>query len=252
MAGLKVRPATCPTAEGGRWQIRPYRGGVVVADVVIPVADDATHAARVTTFQNAVREHAGRTEGRLAIVRQFITTGMPVGLIPEAYYHLRSEVAAYCKVHPSAVVVVGSCRTGFSIAKKEFRPRYRPFNEESDIDVAVVSAPMFDTIWDTVFASQSSPDWVLSAIGAKRGRGEYPHHLARDLFNGCIVPERLNAIRPTSVAADWVAEFDRITRTRAYGKLGVRGRLYRSWSRLESYQGIMVTECNAALSSQPK
>ena len=222
-----------------------------MADVVIPVAeDDPKHVARVHAFQTAVRERAGLPEGRLAIVRQFITTGTPVGLRADAYYRLRSEVAAYCKVHPSAVVVVGSCRTGFSIAKKEFKPRYRPFNQDSDIDLAVVSAPMFDAMWDTVYTGQSSQDWVLSAIGGGRRSKNQPHHLARDLFNGCIDPERLNAIKPTAPAAAWVAEFDRISRTRAYGRLGVEGRLYRSWCRLESYQELMVSECNAALSSQ--
>ena len=80
-----------------------------MADVVIPVAqDDPKHAARVKAFQSAVKDLAGLPEGRLAIVRQFITTGQPVGLKSDAYYRLRSEVAAYCGVHPSAVVVVGS------------------------------------------------------------------------------------------------------------------------------------------------
>ena len=219
----------------------------VVADVVLPVAeDDPEHAARVDAFQIAVREQAGRPEGRISIVRRFITTGPPVGLHTNAYYRLRSEGASLYDLHPSAVVVVGSCRTGFSISKKEFKPRYRPFNQDSDIDVAVVSASLFDRFWEAVLAGLPSPDWAISAIGTK-GHREQPHHLARDVFNGCVIPERLIAVRSVEQASEWVKKFDEISRSRAYGNLKVRGRLYRTWTRLESYQSIMVTECNAEL-----
>ena len=218
-----------------------------MADVVIPVAaDDPRHADRVSAFQAAVRARAGNPEGRLSIVREFITTGPPVGLALNAYYRLRATVASLYDLHPSAVIVVGSCRTGFSIARKEHKARYRPFDAESDIDVAVVSADLFDEFWDATFTGQSSPDWVLSGIKTN-SRKEQPHHLARDMFNGCIVPERLTKVRPIEAGTEWLTNFNRISQSREYGKGGVRGRLYRTWARLESYQGIMVTECNAEL-----
>lgn len=56
------------------------------------------------------------------VIRKHITTGMPVGITDEMYFDLRNIIANEFELHPSAVVLVGSCRTGFSIAPKK---RYR-------------------------------------------------------------------------------------------------------------------------------
>jgi hypothetical protein len=68
-------------------------------------------------------------------------------------YILQSVAASYgvstADVH---IFVTGSAKLGFSVIEKQRKgepplPRYRRFSETSDIDVAVVSPPIFEAIW---------------------------------------------------------------------------------------------------------
>lgn len=107
------------------------------------------------------------------VIRKHITTGMPVFLTEEQYFELRSIIADEFAIHPSEVVLVGSCRMGFSIAPKK---RYREARQNSDLDVAIVSLDRFDNYWDGVFA------YAADDTAWKRSR-EYKHFV-RMLFNG--------------------------------------------------------------------
>src|SRR5262249_20163136 len=130
------------------------RGVDRVATVFHFQAADAVHTARVQEFQRDVTADIGNC------IRRHITTGDPAGLSQATYYELRRMVADWLSLHPSAIVVVGSCRTGFTIKPDK---RYTPFTSASDIDVAVVSESWFDTIWDDIFmATQPNRDWVLT------------------------------------------------------------------------------------------
>src|SRR6478672_4967349 len=48
------------------------------------------------------------------------------------------------------VIVVGSAKLGFSLVEKDrpvYKPRYRSFDVESDIDIAVISSKLYSTCW---------------------------------------------------------------------------------------------------------
>ena len=75
------------------------------------------HEARVQRFRSDLKMLKPNE-----VIRKHITTGMPVELTDEVYFALRSKIADEFTLHPSAVVIVGSCRMGFSIAP---RKRYR-------------------------------------------------------------------------------------------------------------------------------
>ena len=138
-------------------------------------AADVGHTARVQEFQRDVTADIGNC------IRRHITTGDAVGLSKPTYYELRRIVAEWLSLHPSAIVVVGSCRTGFTIKPHK---RYSPFTSASDIDIAIVSEHWFDRFWDDIFmATQPNRDWVLTTREGKL--------LGRDLFNGWLTPEKL-------------------------------------------------------------
>jgi hypothetical protein len=165
-------------------------------------------------------------------VQKHITTGMPTELSEDDYFDLRRVVAAEFDLHPSAVVLVGSCRQGFSIAPKK---RWNPAHPGSDLDIAIVSSESFDLYWDSVFAySRSDRAW-------QRTR-RYRRFVAM-LFRGWIDPRGLPAIRRFEDAARWVKFFDGLMQTRRFGTRRIRARLYRSWSRLDAYQEIAVQKC---------
>src|SRR5437588_8129200 len=82
------------------------------------------------------------------VVRKHITTGAPVELSNSDYYSLRQIVGDQFEVHPSAVVLVGSCRTGFSLKAEQ---RYHQARPGSDLDIAIISPERFDEYWDKAY-----------------------------------------------------------------------------------------------------
>src|SRR5947208_1724759 len=73
---------------------------------------DAEYEARLKAFQ------ADLSRPSSEIVQKHILTGSPVALAPDDYFALRHEVALHFRIHPVEVVLVGSCRIGFSLTDK--------------------------------------------------------------------------------------------------------------------------------------
>src|SRR5438046_2643206 len=61
----------------------------------------------------------------------------------------RQHVATGLEIQPAAadIFIVGSARTGFSLDPETY---FVPFQDRSDVDVAVVHAEMFDRAWQTM------------------------------------------------------------------------------------------------------
>ncbi len=167
-----------------------------------------------------------------AVVRKHITTGEPVVITHDAYFELRQRVADHFGLHPSAVILVGSCRQGFSIAPKK---RYRLAQPNSDLDLALISAERFDTYWDEVFAySRSNEVWKKTSRFKK---------FVVTLFKGWIDPRGLPPVPRFKQSAEWVQFFDKLMAERLFGTRRISARLYRNWERLESYQESAVRMC---------
>lgn len=203
------------------------RKGCRLADVYHFQMNDQAHTERVALFQHDVNTDMA------SCIRRHITTGDPAGMSQTTYYDLRRNVADWLKIHPSAVIVVGSCRVGFTLKPKS---RYRPFGPASDIDVAVVSDRWFNQIWDGLFkATHPNRDWVLTNKQGKR--------LGRDLYNGWITPSKLPTLPGFESAKNWAEAFAKMTREGICNRHAIRGRLYRDWKRLEQYQAHYVRLC---------
>jgi hypothetical protein len=171
------------------------------------------------------------------VIRKHITTGEPVGIEPDNYYELRSKISRNFDVHPSAVVLVGSCRLGFSLKPKK-AGRFEAISQASDVDIAVISGELFDSYWDRIFdVVQNNRDWAMNE-GKK---------FSRDLFCGWLTPAELPNLPRFADSREWAEFFARLTRERMCGRRTISARLYRSWHRLEAYQEIMVRQCQSEL-----
>jgi hypothetical protein len=190
--------------------------------------------ARISKFK---ADLASPTKDVSEIIRRHITTGDPAILDGDVYFELRRQIAQHFVLHPSSVVLVGSCRLGFSLKLKgkEPRSRYHHCKSSSDVDIAVVSTPLFDSYWDNVFGVvQKSRNWALRKDSKT---------FVRDLFSGWITPGDLPNLPSFADAARWQEFFDGLTQSRVCGIRTVNARLYRDWARLEAYQAILVSEC---------
>jgi len=184
---------------------------------------------------------------RSDFIRKHIVTGDPVVINRDVYFELRRRIATEFRVHPSSVVLVGSCKLGFTLKQKGphqgAKRRYTAATSASDVDVAVVSEDLFDELWDAVFrAVYPKRDWPLDL-----GRP-----FTRDLFNGWLDPRQLPNTSMFAKALRWSEFFDQLTRLRLCGMRTINGRLYRTWGRLEAYQEHMVRDCLDELTGATK
>jgi hypothetical protein len=207
-----------------RTRVVPWSRGARYMDV-------AEHQRRVADFQADLHKM-----DTLGVIRKHITTGVSAGINDVAYYELRNEVAAHFKLHPSEVVVVGSCRTGFSLKPTK---RYAAFTDASDVDLAIVSRATFDAYWDLVFEH-----WRTHTSWSETKRYRI---FLKELFKGWLWPRRLPPRREFKEALEWVEFEDTLGLSRFNGLRSVGARLYRSWDRLEAYQAIHVLDCRNSL-----
>jgi hypothetical protein len=165
------------------------------------------------------------------LVQRWITHGNAAALDEERYFELKETIATKFDIHPIEVVVVGSAKLGFSIVPKK---RYRAFNDNSDIDVAIVSGKLFDAFWIMVYEywrRLPDPYWA--------GGGEFQKYL----FRGWIRPDKLPKSPAFPERDSWWEFFRVLARSRRFGKYGIAAGLYKSWHFLETYQEICVARC---------
>ena len=124
------------------------------------------------------------------------------------------------------MTVVGSGRIGFSLSPEKYGVPYLP---ESDLDVVVVSAELFDIAW-----------FDLLRLGRKyfglqkNVQSWIDTHKENHIFFGFIVPDRLPgavAISPT-----WFRTFRGLARNPSLAGRDVNGRLYRTWDHVHVHQ----------------
>ena len=163
------------------------------------------------------------------VVQKHITFGDCFILDMDRYFNLKSAVAERSSLHPSEIIMVGSGKLGFSIAPQK---RFRHFGNDSDIDLAVVSAPLFDQMWTEVFEySREGAYWPEA--------GEFKNYL----FRGWIRPDKLPSAHTFQVRRDWWDFFQELEKNGQYGPYKLRAGVYRTWHFLESYQATAVLGC---------
>jgi hypothetical protein len=141
----------------------------------------------------------------------------------------RLREALGVQLHPLELVVCGSAHLGFSPVPNKLG---KPFDSSSsDIDIAIVSAELFDLCWHEL---QANPP-----TRAIRER------IADDLFWGFINPANLYKV--SKVVRKWWDVFGKTQTDRAHG---VRGRLYRDYWSLQAYHTLAINGGRDALTNK--
>lgn len=78
------------------------------------------------------------------IVRKYLCNGSSPVLTDETIFEIKHSIAEHFKIHPNEIILTGSGKLGFSIAPNK---KYKHFNKDSDIDIAIISETLFDTFW---------------------------------------------------------------------------------------------------------
>jgi hypothetical protein len=160
-------------------------------------------------------------------MRKWLLHGVCFALSAERYYDLRQALADALQVHSTDVVMVGSGKLGFSISPDK---AYKHFDDESDLDMAVVSQPLYEALWFELFTYFEQNAIVDKSVRNYHMRG----WLRPDMFPENSAVPRCNALRDAlrAINASMIA-----------GRYPVNIGVYYSWSFLEGYQLRSITNC---------
>jgi len=172
------------------------------------------------------------------MVRKYICFGQSAVLDDDKYVTLKEVVAKRFDVHPTAVLMVGSAKLGFSIKPKR---RFLPFGDSSDIDVAIVSDALFERVWHEVHACQKDLGWWDEAV-----------EFRKYLFHGWIRPDKLPSGEAFQFSRQWWDYFARLTQCGDYGPYKIGAGIYHSMYFLEQYQGICMSQCREPLADEER
>jgi hypothetical protein len=162
------------------------------------------------------------------IVEELLVAGLPFAFrdSPADYDTLRVTLSAALHLPADAMTVVGSGRIGFSLSPEKYGT---PFLPDSDLDVVVVSAELFDIAW-----------FDLLRLGRKyfslekKVQSWIDTHKENHIFFGFIVPDRLPGA--VAISPAWFRTFKGLARNPSLAGRDVNGRLYRTWDHVRVHQ----------------
>jgi hypothetical protein len=138
----------------------------------------------------------------------------------------KSVVSQTLEISFNNIAIVGSSKTGCSLTpvNGKISKLFRRFNDESDIDIAIVSDKLFQKYWDLFRHSYSEVN--------KR----HYDYISRGIYRGYINEKYLSII--DGCRKEWnekASNSKKILRNELYIQPEITYRLYRSWEDFEEY-----------------
>lgn len=194
---------------------------------------DAERVAQQTLSD--FRERLASGVSAESIVREFITHGPSAVLDVQTYARLREYAGTSLHLSPNQnIFLVGSAKLGFSIKPTR---RYGLFNDNSDLDLAIVSPILYERLWaEARRYSRRGGFW----------EGDSKDHFKNDHVNAVIKPYVLpdSDEAPTRrMLFDVESELQRVGGSPYPATIAV----WYSMDALEEYQALAVTKCQEAL-----
>ncbi|MCL2571595.1 MAG: hypothetical protein FWE11_04250 [Defluviitaleaceae bacterium] len=127
------------------------------------------------------------------------------------------------------IAIVGSSKTGCSLAPT--KKLFRCFNEESDIDIAIVSDSLFHRFWK-LFRDSYSETYKRTYNFIKHG-----------IYRGYINEKNLDSV--DGCRKEWderAIESKKLLKSKLFVKHEITYRLYRSWEDFEEYHIQSIDE----------
>lgn len=188
----------------------------------------------------AVRAFQGRLAGTeaLEVVREMITHGSSAILDDQQYSKVRQRIGEALGISPNRdVFMVGSAKLGFSIKSAK---RYHSFEDESDVDIAIVSEELYCALWSEIRKYN-------------RDGGQWPsrddrNHFRNDHVSGVIKPYVLPD-SPTIPTRRRLFDISATLQRLSYSPYPVTIALWHNIEALEDYQAIAVRECQREMTS---
>jgi hypothetical protein len=172
------------------------------------------------------------------LAREYVFGGVPFVFEGDepSWQLLRTHLAQNLGINQADIYVVGSAKLGFSLSPNGFP---RAFSEESDIDIAVVSAELFDKAWHSILDWNYPRRYRLKGVDLAWARLRQ-----EDVYWGWFRVQGLGHARisrPASLASirtlrtAWFNAFRSLALYPAFASRDVSGRLYRTLDHAVKY-----------------
>ena len=142
----------------------------------------------------------------------------------------KSNLAERLEVDPYDLVLTGSGAIGFSLNPAK---NYRAFDDNSDIDVGVISAHHFEVAWR--YLRQLRPSWLTLP---KEARSAIESHRKNYVFSGTIATDSILALLPFGQV--WQEALDGMASVTPTNGREVRLRIYKDFDALRAYQAYGI------------
>jgi hypothetical protein len=143
----------------------------------------------------------------------------------ERYFHFKNLLSKKLKVHANNIEIIGSAKLGFSLNQERLG---EPFDEDSDIDVAVISDIIFERVWSELISIRDKM-WFKLTPKEKANIEQ----CRSNIYWGYISPDKVPS--GTGFSMWWWTIFQELSSSADYERRKVRGRLFKSWERAEGY-----------------
>jgi predicted nucleotidyltransferase len=143
----------------------------------------------------------------------------------EAYLAWKEILADKIGVDSCAITITGSAATGFSLSPHK---NFRAFDDESDVDIAVVSHHYFDISWH-----------YLRSLGALRyqltkvQQDSILDHARRLIYWGTIATDKMLEILP--FGRTWIEALTEMAAVAPTEHRGINARIYNDFESLRAY-----------------
>lgn len=145
----------------------------------------------------------------------------------ERLYELwRQKLSSLIKVDSSEIVVTGSGAFGISLNPHK---NYRPFDDESDLDVAIVSEYFFNNSWRH-----------LRNLGSKihsmppAAKQSVRDHVSKYIYWGTIATDKILPYLP--FGREWSDALENMSREAPTKQRSIKARIYKDFESLRAYQ----------------
>lgn len=187
----------------------------------------ASQTEEITQRLSLFRQDLGLLDADKLVLKH-ISSGKSVVLDENLELELKKQIADFFDVSFHDIFLVGSAKTGFSIAPTK---TFTYFGDTSDIDIAIVSPILFNKVWESAHAYRES-------------RAEWPEksNFFKYLSAGWIRPDMLPPASSFDLTSTWWEFFNRLSTSNPL-RINVRGALYSSYFFLHAYQKASVAKC---------
>jgi hypothetical protein len=165
-----------------------------------------------------------------AIVEQFLLHGQCFAIEETVEFQIKQRIAQEFDLNVlTDIFVVGSAKLGFSISPKK---RWKHFGDQSDVDVAIVSHELYETVWHEVHDYATS-----NAYWPERGQ------FIKYLFQGWIRPDYLPSSASFTFSDRWWDFFRELKAQELAGPYKIAAGLYHDFHFLTKYHATAVATC---------